>query len=118
MRYLIEQLQRTYVAHQLQSGDAMKRITTVTIFSALIVIMSSAAYAQSGGGSAGGGGSGGGSNGGNKSAGARPDGTTSVGGGMGTGTGSAPSSVHKKGTPMKGSNDNTAMPNGPMQKNQ
>ena len=55
------------------------------------------AYAQSGGGSAGGG-----SNGGTKSVKPRPDGTTSVGGGVGTGTGSAPSPMHKKDSMKKG----------------
>jgi hypothetical protein len=93
----------------------MKRKTMVTLLSTLTLVMASAAYAQSGGGSAGGGGSGGSSNGGQKSAGARPDGTTSVGGGIGTGTGSAPAPAHKKGAGMKARDDAGARSNGTSQ---
>ena len=93
----------------------MKRKLTIVLLSALCVVLIPGAYAQSGGGSAGGGGSGGGSNGGQKSAGARPDGTTSVGGGIGTGTGSAPAPAHKKGSSTNAHDDSSAKSNGTAQ---
>lgn len=93
----------------------MKRKLTIVLLSTLCIVMTPAVHAQSGGGSAGGGGSGGGSNGGQKSAGARPDGTTSVGGGIGTGTGSAPAPAHKKGAGMNAHDDGSAKSNGTAQ---